>query len=214
MSITKPFAKITQQDFEIAATFFENDKYLDEFISNVFRYYFKKPLTIKTKNVKKYFETYKKTMDFIISSKEFGAKRVDNKDFEEDTLREVVEGMVVDTLAAPLPPNSKEKIVNSKEETEKQKEGLAAFDLFRKVYPGTKNGNETEFSNFKKKHKDWNAVLPNLETIIKNQIKHKEQLKSQGQFVPAWKNLSTWINKRCWEEEFVAAPQPKKQMVY
>lgn len=98
-------------------------------------------------------------------------------------------------------------------ETNKQEE-LAAFDNFRKQYPGTKLGNETEFSNFKKKHKDFLAVIPNLETAIKNQIKHKEQLKSQGKFVPEWKNLSTWINQRCWEEEIETATQTKKQMVY
>jgi uncharacterized protein YdaU (DUF1376 family) len=54
------------------------------------------------------------------------------------------------------------------------------FENFRKQYPGTKRGYTTEFENLKKKHKDWKQIIP---------------------IVPEWKNLSTYINNRSWEEQ-------------
>lgn len=75
------------------------------------------------------------------------------------------------------------------------------FNESRKLYPGIKRGNETEFENFKKKHKDWKEVLPLLKPAVENQIKSKEDLKRQGKFVAEWKHLQTWINQRCWEIE-------------
>lgn len=79
---------------------------------------------------------------------------------------------------------------------------LSIFDSFRKKYLGTKKGNDTEFKTFVK-HQDWKIVLPMLETIIENQIKEHQQKKSKGVFVPEWKNLQTWLNQRCWEQEVV-----------
>lgn len=75
------------------------------------------------------------------------------------------------------------------------------FDEFRKKYPGTKRGNDIEFENFKKKHKDWKDVLPLLLEKLNYQIKAREENRKLGGFVPEWKNLQTWINQRCWEEE-------------
>lgn len=75
------------------------------------------------------------------------------------------------------------------------------FDEFRKLYPGTKRGNKTEFENFKKKTKDWKVVLPILQTSINGQMQYRSFLSSKKMFVPQWKALQTWINNRCWEEE-------------
>ena len=88
---------------------------------------------------------------------------------------------------------------------------LMVFDNFRKLYPGTKRGNETEFENFKKKHKDWNKVLPKLKDSISMQISDREEKLNKKQFVPEWKNLQTWINQRCWEQE-TTKQQPQKQV--
>lgn len=38
----KSYVKISKQDYDIAKSFFQNDKHLDEFISNVSRYYWGK----------------------------------------------------------------------------------------------------------------------------------------------------------------------------
>lgn len=81
-----------------------------------------------------------------------------------------------------------------------ENEFFIAFDNFRKLYPGTKRGNETEFENFMKKHKTWEFILPMLIPAIENQKKSRELKKMKKQFVPEWKNLQTWINNKCWEE--------------
>lgn len=75
------------------------------------------------------------------------------------------------------------------------------FESFRKKYPGTKRGHDTEFNNFKKKHKDWKIVLPLLEPAVDGQIAYRKKLKEVGAFIPNWKNMQTWLNQRCWEEE-------------
>ena len=101
---------------------------------------------------------------------------------------------------------------------EKREYILSQFDEFRKLYPGTKRGNETEFKNFQK-HKDWQIVLPLLKTAIEKQIEARIEKKKSGGFIPEWKNLQTWINKRCWEEEITQQnteikpePQQKQQI--
>lgn len=75
------------------------------------------------------------------------------------------------------------------------------FDAFRKSYPGTKAGLGTEFKRLQK-HKDWREVLPTLLDKLNGQKAHREKMQAAGQFVPQWKNLSTWLNQRCWEEEY------------
>ena len=91
-------------------------------------------------------------------------------------------------------------------ETEKSREEqkinfLRAFNTARKLFPNTKRGNETEFDNFCKKHKDWRQVLPLLKEAVEKQIRWRAE--SNGEFRPPWKNFSVWINNRCWEDEVV-----------
>lgn len=76
---------------------------------------------------------------------------------------------------------------------------LNDFEEARKLYPGTKRGRDTEFKDFCKKHKDWELVLPTMKNAIEAQIKWRAH--ASGDFRPAWKNFSTWINQRCWEDE-------------
>ena len=40
-----------------------------------------------------------------------------------------------------------------------------------------------------------------LKPAIENQIQAKKAKEQKGKFVPEWKNLKTWINQRCWEED-------------
>ena len=90
---------------------------------------------------------------------------------------------------------------NKKEKNEKEDKELELFDTFRKSYPGKKRGNETEFDNLIKKHNDWKIVIPQLSQCLQDQKISRANAKANNQFVPEWKNLSTWINNRCWEEE-------------
>jgi hypothetical protein len=99
--------------------------------------------------------------------------------------------------------------LNINKETEKNYtsftiESMEDFDKFRKAYPGKKRGNETEFNNFRKKHKDWRAVITLLLPAVENQIRDKQRRRYSGSFVPEWPNMQTWINQRRWEEEINA----------
>jgi hypothetical protein len=78
------------------------------------------------------------------------------------------------------------------------------FEIFRKEYKGSKKGLETEYKNFKK-HNDYKEVLPLLLPALENQIKWKKIELEIDNFTAQWKNLQTWVNQRCWEDE----PQEK-----
>lgn len=84
---------------------------------------------------------------------------------------------------------------------------LALFDQVRKAYPGKKRGSDTEFNNFRKRHKDWKDELPKLLGAIEAQLVEKKVAGSRGQFVPEWPMFSVWINQRRWEME-VSKPVP------
>jgi len=64
------------------------------------------------------------------------------------------------------------------------------FEDFRIRYLGKKRGLETEFTNFRKKHKDWNIVLPKLAKI------NLDFNNTEKKFIP---HLQTFINNRNWE---------------
>jgi hypothetical protein len=77
---------------------------------------------------------------------------------------------------------------------------LQQFDQARVLYPGTKRGLVTEYNNFKTRYKDYKQLLALLKPAIEKQIRWRSSL-PVGKFVPEWKNFTTWINNRCWEEE-------------
>lgn len=90
-------------------------------------------------------------------------------------------------------------------------ERITVFDCFRKQYPGSKRGLNTEYDNFRKKHRDYISVIPVLEPALINQIKWRSEMKTAGMFIPEWKNLQTWINQRCWEMEKPAIEKRSSQ---
>ncbi|MCD7936273.1 MAG: hypothetical protein LUG98_05375, partial [Tannerellaceae bacterium] len=95
----------------------------------------------------------------------------------------------------------KEYIKKEKEEENELKNEKEEFEKFRCAYPGIKRGLDTEFENFRKKHKDYREVLPRLLPLIKERIRWVNSQQSIGIFVPQYPNLRTWINQRRWEEE-------------
>ncbi len=74
-----------------------------------------------------------------------------------------------------------------------------AFEVARRVYPGTKRGFLTEWANFTKKHKDWKTAVYDLYPSIQIVLANNALKKGRGEFVPNWKHFSTWINNRWWE---------------
>ena len=113
--------------------------------------------------------------------------------------------IVVDTLTSPKGEceRSAAEVEVSAEEvsevSEVSREELE-FEDFRKAYKGTKRGLKTEFDNFKR-HKDWKQVLPTLKAAYEHQCALKDAAREKGSFVAQEKNLRTYINQRCWEEE-------------
>jgi hypothetical protein len=85
------------------------------------------------------------------------------------------------------------------------------FEIARKLYPGLKRGFSTEYGNFIKRHKDWKQVVSLLEPAITREVEHKKQLKASSAFCPEWKHFQTWINQRCWEQEFGAVHPASEQ---
>jgi hypothetical protein len=75
------------------------------------------------------------------------------------------------------------------------------FEAFRKAYPGSKRGLDTEFENLKKKHHDYKAILPLLEPALSNQMQWRIEMNAAGMFIPEWPGLAVWINQRRWENE-------------
>ena len=93
---------------------------------------------------------------------------------------------------------TKDIITKHKKEIYKEK-----FEIFRKKYPGTKRGLDTEYDNFKKKNKNYKEIVDLLLPAIETQIEvHAEKIRQEA-FCPEWKHLKTWINQKCWEEETV-----------
>ena len=86
------------------------------------------------------------------------------------------------------------------------------FENFRTKYLGTKRGHETEFKDFKK-HSDWKEINPTLENILIKQIEAKNKEKEITGFTPAWKNLKTWLNQRCWEDEISISEKKTESII-
>jgi hypothetical protein len=77
----------------------------------------------------------------------------------------------------------------------------AEFERFRKLYPGTKMGADTEFENFKRKNPDYSTVVFLLYPALEALLEWRKRRKSAGRFVPEMANLQTWINQKRWEIE-------------
>lgn len=79
------------------------------------------------------------------------------------------------------------------------------------MYPGTKRGLDTEFSNFVKKYpRSYMNLVNDLMPNLLRQIEEKKAQYQAGDFVANWKNLRTYINQEAWTEEFTV--QKNKQL--
>lgn len=84
------------------------------------------------------------------------------------------------------------------------------FEVFRKAYPGKKYGLQSEWDNFIRKNtpETTDLLLPALIAETDDRVKKA----NEGSFVPEWKILQTWINKKCWEQEFEAGDIDRSQL--
>ena len=103
-----------------------------------------------------------------------------------------------ENVTSYVPVSNSPKVKESKV---KESKVTFEFENFRVAYPGTKRGYEIEFDNLKKKHSGWKEIIPTLYEKLSYQIEARKTKSENGGFIPEWKNLQTWINNRCWEEE-------------
>ncbi|NEW81139.1 MAG: hypothetical protein GZ094_02080 [Mariniphaga sp.] len=96
-----------------------------------------------------------------------------------------------------------------KQELKKEKNNVSVvFDAFRLSFPGTKRGLKTELEAFLKKNDSEIIFL--LLPALEREKSHRAKLAELKEFVPPWKNLSTWIDRKCWEQEFETTPESQK----
>ena len=77
------------------------------------------------------------------------------------------------------------------------------FEIFRKQYPGSKNGLDFHYKKLEKKYlKELYNIIPKLLPALEKEIDNKNNLKQNNLFCPEWKHLQTWLNECCWEQEF------------
>jgi hypothetical protein len=208
----KSFVKITEQDIEIAREFFEDENLLKDWIYNVCMYYMGEPQIHNDRLEEKYFNTYKKTMDFIIQAKnagKVGAKNKKNKGLNnsesgenkqalEAPLQEPLKG-TLNTLEDTLPTNNKllninnkELIINNKPKKEKKGIVIPSISEFMDYY---KNQLSSKFPNLdfqvQTKYESWiennwkdgnNKPIINWKTKLNSTISYLKPSNNGTQF--------------------------------
>lgn len=117
----------------------------------------------------------------------------------------------MDTLQYKEQDQDKEKGKEKDQEGDARgRPGKAVFDESRKAFPGSKRGLDPEWENFTKKNPDYTTILPLLLPAIEREKAHKAALNEANQFCPQWKNFTTWINGKCWTEEFPAVVESRR----
>jgi hypothetical protein len=131
----KDFFKITFEDMQLAKDFFEKEKHYIEWLYAVSEYYQGNLIQIKNKIVQKYFNNYKKTMDFIIKSKHIGEKGGLQKAMNQEVKSQTLEGVVEQPLYHPpyLISNNKIENINNKIESINNKTLIKQQELINKL---------------------------------------------------------------------------------
>lgn len=107
---------------------------------------------------------------------------------------------------------NKEKKANKKKKVFTKSE--QQFEDFRQHYPGIKRGFQIEFDNFKKKHPNWQDILPLLIPAVDRLIAYSERCRARGQFVAEYPHLQTWLNQSRWEIEYPEVTEQQNSTNY
>lgn len=158
----RDYIKITEQDLKLAEDFFENDKHFNEWLVNVVRYYRGNKVEIKTKIVQKYFNNYKKTMDYILNSIGTGKKGAEVKAEKQAVKEDTLKGVVKPSLEQSLEPNIKTVIEKKEDKIENFKPPTIDMVISYFVEKGYSNHSaETAFNYYDVlgwKDKDGNQI--------------------------------------------------------
>jgi len=96
---------------------------------------------------------------------------------------------------------------NDKNVKNDKKKDMTIFEEARKLFPGNKRGLETEYDYLRKKHTDWEVVIPLLKPAIEAQIAWRQN--ANGEFRPPWKDFKSWTYNRYWELVLTEPEQAK-----
>lgn len=167
--MSKQYLKIWFDDIENARVFFDGkDKHLAEFMLNVYNCYAELPLCFTSKLVAKYFQTYRKQIEFIKKAKEFGKvgglQSAENQKDNSKTLEGSIVGVVIDSLE----PKDKSKKIKDKREIKETKKEIAFSNEIESCYNSL-----IEYFNTKPKDK---KASDNWKDCIK-QLNEKHQVK-------------------------------------
>lgn len=92
--------------------------------------------------------------------------------------------------------NSTNTITKEKE----YKEKFAEFVSLYKKMGGKVRGVDTEFDDFKRRHRDWRTILPYLSLAVQRETKARQQAIAEHKFFPEPKMLQTYLGKqKAWE---------------
>ena len=158
IKIVKPFFKVNFEDLQFAKDFFDNEKHYIEWLFCISEYYQGNILIPKTKIVAKYFNNYKKTMDFIIESKIKGLEGAIIKAQKQQVNNDTLKGVVKGDLKEPL-----QLIINNKTLTNKDKE--ETYRSFAHLSISINDFHKLENEYYKK---DIDTILDNIQNYSKN----------------------------------------------
>ena len=57
-------------------------------------------------------------------------------------------------------------------------------------------------------------MVESLETALTMEVDHRSKVKAAGSFLPEWKNLKTWVNNQCWDQEFPVIVESTRKMTH
>lgn len=221
MKPVRQFIKINLEDIEYAEEYFEgNDKQLSEFLLNVIRYYRQKEIKIKSKNVQKYFNNYKKTMNLVIESKKNGyegyLKRIENEEIKNqgvNTPHDTQHG-------TPLPVNinNKGNINNKRKDNTVSVDTVAFPDPDFKSSDG-KYGDDELYNECLKYQKNNPDKYPN--DMYKDFLEYWTSIiqTGKGKGKELWREQKTWrlsarlknCHELIWKPKQVANPKGNVQ---
>lgn len=131
-----------------------------------------------------------------------GIRSYNSYDLEKERTKEKedIYNNINNNISLQINSNNKEKKANKKKKVFTESE--QQFEDFRQHYPGIKRGFQIEFDNFKKKHPNWQDILPLLIPAVDRLIAYSERCRARGQFVAEYPHLQTWLNQSRWEIEY------------
>jgi hypothetical protein len=104
-------------------------------------------------------------------------------------------------------------LINQEEQEIKAQTKLRQrFDRFYDAYPCKKDKAKAEksFTKIKPDSQLFEQIMDGLQ----KEKTEREWKKVRGHFVPEWKYPATWLNNRCWENEFEEPPEDQQTDIY